>query len=129
MIKITKINWLDKEAKEAEVTLLDDFISINCFFSNCNLKEKSVFRNVIYGFDVDDIFQITDNSYKADKISDDWMYCIQGQLIDKYKSIVKVGEFEIDISDGFIPKDIEKGAYIKAKISRFDILRMIVNQV
>ncbi|WP_439444159.1 hypothetical protein ACSMFR_05890 [Listeria aquatica] len=81
------------------------------------MSEGDEFLDVLYGFTVKNIMKDFGTEYVIDKKED--RYHIHGQLVDK--EFLQIGEFKIDISDGDIPKDIERNDHIEVDISRVDI--------
>lgn len=119
MIIVEKINWIDEDSGEADITLSDGMYSIECFCSDCNISEGDIFSDVVYGFNVKDIVKSFNKEYEIGK--NDNGYHIQGQLVDEASEIMQIGELKIDLSDGDIPKDIKQNDYIEVDISRIDI--------
>ncbi|MBM7687490.1 hypothetical protein BCR24_07610 [Enterococcus ureilyticus] len=119
MIIVKKVNWIDIDSGEADILLSDGTYSIECFCSDCNFSEGDTFSDILYGFNVRNIVKSFNEEYVIDEKNGS--YSIQGKLVDKDSEILQIGEFKIDISDGDIPKDIDKNDYLEVDISRIDI--------
>ncbi|MBC1364867.1 hypothetical protein HB797_11555 [Listeria welshimeri] len=121
MIIIKKIKWIDKEAQEAEVLLSDNNYCILCFSCPCTLSENSIFEDIIYGFNVENIFKLSQEEYAVEKDDKSYSHKLKGKFVDDRNSILQIGEFIIDLSDGEIPKDTIAGDFIEVSVSRIDI--------
>lgn len=121
MVIVEKINWIDKEEREADVTITDGIYSVLCFSHPCNQNEKDIFNNLIYCFDAYDIVKSFECNPAIIKKSGFYEYMLSGELKSKEDKIVKIGELQIDISDGDIPKDINEGDYIEFQVMRLDV--------
>ncbi|MBM7541153.1 hypothetical protein [Amphibacillus cookii] len=119
MIIVKKVNSIDEDSGEADITLSDSVYSIECFCSDCNLSEGDTFLDILYGFDVRNIVKSFNEECVIDRKNDS--YHIQGKLVDSENKIMEIGELKIDLSDGNIPKDIKQNEYIEVDISRIDI--------
>lgn len=119
MVIVEKVNWIDGDSGEADVTLSDKVYSIECFCSDCNLVEGDTFLDILYGFDIRNIVRSFNEKYVIDRKNNS--YHIQGKLVDAENEILELGELKIDLSDGNIPKDIKQNEYIEVDISRIDI--------
>lgn len=119
MVLVKKVKWINKDIQMADVILSDGVNYIECFCSNCNILEGHIFSDIIYGIFVENIII----SYKMEYVIDikNGGYRISGKLVDIKNSILQVGEFKIDLSDGHIPKDIKQNDWIEADVLRIDI--------
>lgn len=119
IVIVKKLKWLDEDSGEADITLTDGKFSLDCFYSDCNLSIDDTFSDVLHGFNIQNIVRSLSTK---DVVSKNYeKYHLQGVLTNKEEAIMKVGEFEIDLSEGDIPKDINENEYIEAEISRIDI--------
>ena len=121
MLIVERISWIDKNEREADVTITDGVYSIVCFSCPFNQNENDIFDNLIYCFEAHDIVK----SFKSDpaiiKKEGFYEYMLIGELKSKSDKIVKVGELLIDISDADIPNDINEGNYIEFTVDRLDL--------
>lgn len=57
MLKIININWLSKEALEAEVTLTDGKFKLICFSHPCNYKMNSEINKHLYCYEISNVLK------------------------------------------------------------------------
>ncbi|MBC1527829.1 hypothetical protein HCJ05_09965 [Listeria seeligeri] len=119
MITVKKINWLDEDAKEAEVTLTDGKYSVLCFSHPCMLKINDGYDEVLYGFNPINIFKLSEKEYSIEEEEPD-RFKLKGELIDSADSIIQIGNFKIDISAGDIAGDIYNRDFVELTVSRID---------
>ncbi|EJE1816667.1 hypothetical protein QSN48_000216 [Listeria monocytogenes] len=121
MIKVKSIHWLDEDAREADVVLTDGEYNVVCFSHPCELTLNGVYNNLIYCFDPFDIFKLNQAEYRLEVPNDNPdLYILKGKLIDATDSIIQIGEFRIDISEGDIAQDIHEGDFVELKVHRID---------
>jgi hypothetical protein len=121
MVKVSNIIWLSKEILEAEVTISDGKFDLVCFAHPFLMQEGEQFIEIIDAFEVGNVIKLDYPSLKAERMNNSFSYQIEGQLVDKDKGLVKLGEILIGIDDRFIPNDIETGDYISFVCDRLDI--------
>ncbi|ECB9706056.1 hypothetical protein FL866_13735 [Listeria monocytogenes] len=121
MIKVKSIHWLDEDAREADVVLTDGEYNVVCFSYPCELTLNGVYNELIYSFDPFDIFKLNQAEYSMEKPNDNQeLSILKGKLIDATDSIIQIGEFRIDISEGDIAQDIYEGDFVELKVHRID---------
>ncbi|EAD8644619.1 hypothetical protein H6H07_000540 [Listeria monocytogenes] len=121
MIKVKSIHWLDEDAREADVVLTDGEYNVVCFSHPCELTLNGVYNKLIYCFDSFDIFKLNQAEYSMEKPNDNQeLSILKGKLIDATDSIIQIGEFRIDISEGDIAQDIHEGDFVELKVHRID---------
>ncbi|EDN9971674.1 hypothetical protein GKT18_07095 [Listeria monocytogenes] len=121
MIKVKSIHWLDEDAREADVILTDGEYNVVCFSHPCELTLNGVYNELIYCFDPFDIFKLNQAEYSMEKPNDNQeLSILKGKLIDATDSIIQIGEFRIDISEGDIAQDIHEGDFVELKVHRLD---------
>ncbi|ECQ6352839.1 TPA: hypothetical protein ACSK5I_000155 [Listeria innocua] len=121
MIKVKSIYWLDEAAKEADVVLTDGEYNVVCFSHPCELALNGLYNELIYCFDPFDIFKLNQKEFSMEVPNDNPdLYILKGELIDATDSIIQIGEFKIDISEGDIAQDIHKGDFVELKVHRID---------
>ncbi|MBA4538854.1 hypothetical protein H1Z61_17580 [Bacillus aquiflavi] len=118
---IKKINWIDEHAKEADVIISDGEFSLKCFSCPFELKEGQEFEDYIYCLDIQYVYVVESNKYVINQIDEGYEHILQGKLIDIENKILRIGKLQIDISNGYIPKDILKNQFIEVKVSRLDL--------
>lgn len=118
---IKSINWINKNAQEAEVIVTDNSFELMCFshpFTKCLNQELQA---PIYCFDANNIVLAFEKKPYAVKKSDAYDYFIRGKLANKDKKIVLLGSIELYLDNSYIPKDIDEGEYIEFDVSRLDL--------
>ena len=121
MVIINKINWLSKEAKEAEVYLSDGKFDIICF---CHPFSKNIGYEIslpLYTINTDRVYKLYENKkYAVEKIGNGFEYHLAGQVKDCLKNQIQVGKFLFEI-DTPLPRDIEEEDYVSFTCDRIDI--------
>jgi len=121
MIKVNKINWLSKDAREAQVFLSDGDFNIQCFSHPFNGDINDTISLPLYTLNAEEIFKLdAEEKFSLKTEKDSLNYMITGRLIDKVKCRVKIGDFIIEL-DNPIPGDIHIGDYISFICDRVDI--------
>lgn len=122
MIKINKINWLSKEAKEAEVYLSDDTFNIVCFAQPFEQNIGDKILHPLYTLNAKIIHKLLreDQTSLIEKNGINFEYKLAGQLIDKKNNYMQIGDFIINI-DTPIPNDFQEGDFIFLTCDRIDI--------
>lgn len=120
MVIVDKINWINKEEREADVTISDGTYSVLCFSCPFNQKENDIFDNLIYCFEVKGIAKSFESNPSIIKKNGFYEYMLRGRL-EKKEKIVNIGELQIDISEANIPNDIHDGDYIEFEVGRLDL--------
>ncbi|AKQ72683.1 MULTISPECIES: hypothetical protein [Bacillus] len=120
-MKIKKIDWLSKEALEAEVVVTDGESEIICFAHPLNYKIDSNLEGPIYCFDVAELVKVDKKSFIIEKLDGHFEYRFTGQLIDKQLETVKVGQFLLELDTDW-PGDIKDGDFVSFISKRLDIM-------
>lgn len=122
MTFVEKIEWLDKENKEASVTISDGDFSLICYVSSCDLIKNEKFNEKIYCLDVEYIYLINDDTYEVERPDYScYGYILKGKLADIDNKIMLIGNIKIDLSTTHIPGDIFEDQFIEIKVPRLDI--------
>jgi hypothetical protein len=120
-MKVRNIEWLSKNAKEAEVTISDGHYECICFCHPCLLSLGEVISSPLIAFDTEQVIKIDDKAIPSitntKNISE---YAITGRLVGLKPNIVEIGNIVIDIGN-YIPKDLHIGNLISFRCSRLDI--------
>ena len=120
-MKIKKIEWLSKEAKEAEVVINDGSYECVCFCHPCSILEGEIISDPIVAFDAESITKVGNGTEPTiNKIIYSMGYNVIGRLKSINPHIVAVGNIMIDIGND-APKDLCKGDFISFKCSRLDM--------
>ena len=121
MVIIEKINWISKEAGEAEVLLSDGSFKILCFahpFQKTELEEVTSPLNTLFA---ENIVRAGKTEYAIEKNPNEpFSYFLTGELIDRENQIIKIGEFHIEL-DTALPQGINIGEYISLSCDRIDL--------
>ncbi len=118
---VKKVNWISKDAAEAEVWLTDGTYEALCFSQPFELEEGDKVSDCLHAFDTQEVMMQETQKNCFHRISDSFDYSVEGILIDKKMGIVKIGGFKIELEEHSIPKDLKEGAYISFKCARLDI--------
>lgn len=121
MIKIKLINWLSREAKEAEVLLSDGKFNITCFSHPFNYQSTKIITQPLYSLNASDMIVVnSEQKLSVEKTNESFGYKITGYVFNKKENQVKIGEFIIEL-DNQIPLDINEGNYLSFICDRIDI--------
>ena len=121
MLRIIDVNWLSKEAMEAEVTITDGIFILKCFSHPFNYDLNEIINVPLYCFDVNNVTKVKTGETTVNKLIDYFAYNISGELIDKNEAAVKVGEIIFFIENSELPGDLEKGDFISLTCKRIDL--------
>jgi hypothetical protein len=121
MVKIYKINWLSKEAQEAEVYLSDGDFSIVCFAHPFNQALGDIITLPLHSLNTQEIYiQKHEKKVSIQREGESFKYKLSGRVINNVSNHVKIGEFIIAL-DVPLPGDIEISNYISLTCDRLDI--------
>ncbi|MEC1262367.1 hypothetical protein P9D34_18475 [Bacillus swezeyi] len=120
-MKIKRINWLSREALEAEVVVTDAESEITCFAHPLNYKEDSELKDPIYCHDVTDLVKAEKEVHLIEKLDGHFEYSFTGELVDKQLELVKIGQFLLELDTDW-PGDIEDGDFVSFISKRLDII-------
>lgn len=118
---IEKIEWLDKEEKEAILEVASGENCVTCFSHPCAYNIGDILNEPLECLNTDNI--ITSDTYGCfiEKGEDTFKYIIRGRLKDKQNGYVEVSGFLLHIDENRIPNDVETGMYIQFAVSRIDV--------
>lgn len=121
MIKISKVNWLSEEAKEAEVCLFDGTFNIISFSHPFNQNIGDVIELPLYILNAKEIYRLNNmQSFSVERMGDTFEYKLSGRVINKELNQIIVGEFIIQL-DASLPNDISTGDYVSFICDRIDL--------
>ncbi|KAA6450520.1 hypothetical protein [Bacillus swezeyi] len=120
-MKIKRIDWLSREALEAEVVVTDGESEIICFAHPLNYKVDSNLEEPINCFEVAELVKADKEVYMIEKLDGHFEYRFTGQLVDRQLETVKVGQFLIELDTDW-PGDIENGDFVSFISKRLDII-------
>lgn len=118
---IEKIEWLDKEGKEAILKVVNDMKSLICFSCPCSYNVGDVLTEPLECLDTDDIVLCDTKENSIEKMEGEFKYKLKGKLKDIQNGIIEVYGFDVHIDEERIPDDIINGMYIQFVTSRIDI--------
>lgn len=118
---IKKIEWLDKEGKEAMVEVVVGIKSIICFSCPCFYHIGDVLIEPLECVDTNNIVLCNTKEYEVKKLEGAFKYKLKGQIKNKKNGIINVQGFDIHIDEEQIPGDIMDEMYIEFVTSRIDV--------
>ena len=120
-MKIKKIEWISKEAKEAEVAISDGSYECVCFYHPCTISLGEIILDPIIAFDIENIIKVNNGTEVAiKKIIGSMGYKVIARLENINPNIVALGKIMIDIGNN-VPKDLYVGDLLSFKCSRLDV--------
>ena len=121
MMEIVKIDWLSKEAKEAEVCISDGDFSLVCFSEPFNYSLGDRIPLPLYTLNATNIYKVAaDEGFYAERIGLDFEYKIVGCVLNKEYNQIEIGEFIIEL-DVPLPNDIHVGEGVSFICDRIDL--------
>ncbi|WP_353117263.1 hypothetical protein [Myroides odoratus] len=121
MIEIVKIDWLSKEAKEAEVCISDGAFSLVCFSQPFNYSLGDRVPLPLYTLNTTDICKVKeDEVFYAERIDLGFEYKIFGRVLNKEHNQIDIGKFIIEL-DVPLPNDIHVGCFVSFICNRIDL--------
>lgn len=118
---IEKIEWIDKDGKEAILKVTNDVESLKCFSCPCNYNIGDELTDPLECLDIENIVLSDTMEDSIEKMEDEFKYIFKGRLRDKQNGIIEVGGFELHIDEEKIPGDITDEMYIQFVVSRIDV--------
>lgn len=118
---IKKIEWLDKEGKEAIVEVAKGMESMICFSCPCLYNPGDVLLEPLECLDASNVVLCNTKEYDVKKMEGAFKYKLKGQVKNKKKGIIDVLGFDIHIDEEQIPVDIKDEMYIEFVTSRVDV--------
>lgn len=118
---IEKIEWLDKEGKEAILKVVDDMESLMCFSCPCSYDIGEILTDPLECLDTDDIVLCETQEYSIEKKEGAFKYKLKGKLKDIQNGIIEVYGFDLHIDEEKIPGDIVNGMFVQFVASRLDV--------
>lgn len=118
---IKKIEWLDKEGKEAILKVVNETKSLMCFSCPCSYNVGDVLTEPLECLDSHAIVSCETEENCIEKMEGTFKYRLKGRLKDIQKGIFEVYGFDLHIDEEKIPGDIKNGMCIQFVTSRIDI--------
>ena len=120
-MKVERIEWLDEESKEGNVTVTDGKYLVLCFGDGLEYVVGDVIKEPLMCLDVDNVMHSEEKEPMIQQNFDEYECFVRGQIFLE-DNIVKIGEIKISIAEQYYPKDIKDKEFVEMKISRIDIL-------
>lgn len=121
MIRISKINWLSEEAKEAEVCLFDGNFSITTFSHPFKHGIEHSIELPLYTLNAKEIYSLNNlKTSLVERVGETFEYKFSGRVINKGLNQILVGEFIIQL-DLSLPNDINIADYVSFICDRVDL--------
>lgn len=118
---IEKIEWMDKDSREAILKVTNDMRSLMCFSCPCSYNIGDVLNEPLECLYTDDIVVCETTECSIEKLEGTFKYRLKGKLEDVKNGIVEVYGFNVHIDEDKIPSDIENGLYVQFMVSRIDV--------
>ncbi|MDO5615797.1 MAG: hypothetical protein Q4G16_06380 [Cruoricaptor ignavus] len=122
MVNIYKIDWLSKNAKEAEVYLSDGNFHLVCFSHPFNYIMGDTAPLPLYALNAKNIHSLADDNdvFSIEQVSSSFEYKISGRVVNKDCNQIKVGEFIIELDIAF-PNDVQTDSFVSFLCDRIDL--------
>lgn len=118
---IDKLEWLDKETKEAVVKVGSGKDFLTCFSCPCSYGEGDKLTEPLECLDSDS-FVVCDETADCIKKTDGvFGYQLRGTVVNREQGIVAVCGFVLQTEGEKIPKDITNGMRVQFMVSRIDV--------
>lgn len=118
---IIKIEWIDKDEKEAILKVVNNMESLICFSCPCSYNLGDVLTEPLECLDTDDIEVCNSKKNRIEKMEGTFKYKLIGKLKDVKNGIIEVCGFEIHIDEDKIPGDAKNEMNIQVLTSRIDV--------
>jgi len=118
---IKSVEWLDKEAQEAEIIVSDGEFEILCFSHPFTKNINDKLSDPIFCIDATDIMISDESRLLVNRDGNSYRYFVRGKLSDKNKKIVKLGGLILCIEDSYFPVDILENSIVEFSVSRFNL--------
>lgn len=118
---IEKIEWMDKDSREAILKVSNDKRSLMCFCCPCSYNIGDVLNEPLECLDADDIVVCETMESGIEKLEGAFMYRLRGKLKDIKAGIIEVYGFDMHIDESKIPGDVTNEMYVQFVVSRIDI--------
>lgn len=118
---IKKIEWLDKENKEAVLEVCGNTKALICFSYPCHYNLNDELNEPLQCLDSYDIISCDEEQIKIERINESFEYKLVGKVKNAEEGIIEVEGFSLCIDRNKMPKDIVNGNYIQFTTSRIDV--------
>ncbi len=118
---IKRIEWIDKEEKEAILKVSCNKKNIVCFAYPCLYNVGDILNDPLECLDCHEIIECDEARYSIEKLEGKFKYRLKGKIKDIQNGIMEVYGFDIHIDRSRVPGDIINGMYVQLVTSRIDI--------
>lgn len=118
---LKSINWIDKDAQEAEIIVSDGKVDILCFSHPFKKNLGDNLTEPIYCLDANGIVVSEKSEPVATRVGSSYSYSVCAKLIDIPGKQVLLGGINLCLEDAHFPADIIENNYIRFSVSRFDL--------
>ena len=118
---IKSIEWRDKDAREAILTVSDGIQELVCFCHPCFYHINDTVSEPLKCLDVKDIIVSRANIYDIKSKTGTLNYKLMGELINAQAGLIKVYSFYLHIDEKKLPKDLIDGNHVQFTVSRIDV--------
>jgi hypothetical protein len=121
MMKVIKLTWLSKEAKEAELIVSDGNYKCVVFSHPCEVSEGDLLKEPLHAFIVKDLMISNDQNYFMSTIKPGRLShrCV-AKVVDENTGLVKIGNINI-LLDEKLPMGTKSGDFIEFICVRLDL--------
>lgn len=119
MIKVIKIDYIDKKQDEAIVLLSDGQYQCYSYCLECRVKQGSIVTEPLYALLSENIF-LSNEDVGFYQSKEKLVGKIIARISDLKNNMVQVGEIKIEV-DGNFPGDMTEGRNVEFTYTRLDL--------
>jgi hypothetical protein len=120
-MKIESINWISKEAEEAEVTISDGHFTCIAFCQTCNIKVGDKITEPLHTFSIKNAMLSDKSTLGVWNVSETKLEKkVIAKILDITNQIVAVGDISLIIDD-YLPGGLENGDIMEFECARIDL--------
>jgi hypothetical protein len=117
---IEKIEWLSKEAREAEVIITHGTYSCLAFSCPCKYEIGENIYQPLHGIFCENIYRALENKMLIQKVGNGYFRHIGvGEIISHVRKLIRIGGLFIILE--ILPKDLRDGEYVEFICGRLDL--------
>lgn len=122
-MKVMKLNWISKAAREAEFIVGDGTHQCLVFSQPCSVRLNQILVEPLHALDVENLMIVIDQNKHESvvKLNESYFsqYCV-AKVKSIEKSIVSIGNILIELEIG-IPNWAKEGDLVEFKCARLDV--------